>query len=99
MIMSRLSNLIDTQMRSSQQITMKTSDMNIRTSQVVEQAEAQKEISDRVNKSISSLSDTALRNKEASQEISQLTQDLITQAEQLQSAIKRFRVSETPQLF
>ncbi len=98
LIMSRLSNLIDTQMRSSQQITMKTSDMNIRTSQVVEQAEAQKEISDRVNKSISSLSDTALRNKEASQEISQLTQDLITQAEQLQSAIKRFRVSETPQL-
>jgi len=98
LIMSRLSNLIDTQMRSSQQITMKTSDMNIRTSQVVEQAEAQKQISDNVNKSIISLSDTALRNKEASMEISQLTQDLITQAEQLQSAIKRFRISETPHL-
>jgi methyl-accepting chemotaxis protein len=98
LIMSRLSNLIDTQMRSSQQITMKTSDMNIRTSQVVEQVEAQKQISDKVNKSISSLSDTALRNKEASQEISQLTQDLISQAEQLQNAIKRFRVSESPQV-
>jgi len=98
-IMSRLSNLVDTQMRSSQQVTMKTSDMNIRTSQVVEQAEAQRALGKKVTEVVNTLSDTALRNKEASQEISQLTQELINQAEQLQSAVRRFKLTETPQLF
>ncbi|PIO48196.1 MAG: hypothetical protein CMR00_06260 [[Chlorobium] sp. 445] len=41
-IMSRLSGLIDAQMRSGQQVTMKTTDMTIRTSQVIEQNELQR---------------------------------------------------------
>lgn len=94
-IMSRLSNLIDTQMRSTQQVTMKTSDMNIRTNQVVEQAEAQKSVGKDVIDTISSISRTALKNKEASLEISELTQQLIVQAEQLQTAIRRFKLSES----
>ncbi|ACF14903.1 methyl-accepting chemotaxis sensory transducer [Chloroherpeton thalassium ATCC 35110] len=98
-IMSRLSNLVDTQMRSSQQVTMKTSDMNIRTSQVVEQADTQKALGKKVTSVVRSLSETALRNKESSQEIAQLTQELINQAEQLQSAVRRFKLTETPQLF
>ncbi|NTV45408.1 MAG: methyl-accepting chemotaxis protein [Chlorobiales bacterium] len=98
-IMSRLSNLIDTQMRSTQQVTMKTSDMNIRTNQVVEQAEAQKSAGKEVIDTITSISKTALKNKEASIEISELTQQLIVQAEQLQTAIRRFKVTEVSQKY
>lgn len=98
-IMSRLSGLVDTQMRSSQQVTMKTTDMTIRTGQVMEQAEMQKSAGLRVLKTVETLSETALKNKEASVEISQLTQELINQAEQLQDAIRRFKLTDTPRFF
>ncbi|MBC8042160.1 MAG: methyl-accepting chemotaxis protein [Rhizobacter sp.] len=98
-IMSRLSGLVDTQMRSSQQVTMKTTDMTIRTGQVMEQAEIQKNAGLRVLKTVEGLSETAMKNKEASLEISQLTQELINQAEQLQDAIRRFKLNDSQRLF
>ncbi|MCS7012724.1 MAG: methyl-accepting chemotaxis protein [Chloroherpetonaceae bacterium] len=97
-IMSRLSGLIDAQMRSGQQVTMKTTDMTIRTSQVMEQTELQRATGQKVLKAIETLSETALKNKTASEEITQLSQDLINQAEQLQNAIRQFKMAETVQV-
>lgn len=97
-IMSRLSGLIDAQMRSGQQVTMKTTDMTIRTSQVIEQNELQRAMGQKMLKAIETLSETALKNKTASEEITQLSQDLINQAEQLQNAIRQFKMAESTQV-
>lgn len=97
-IMSRLSGLIDAQMRSGQQVTMKTTDMTIRTSQVIEQNELQRAMGQKMLKAIETLSETALKNKTASEEIIQLSQDLINQAEQLQNAIRQFKMAESTQV-
>ncbi len=97
-IMSRLSGLIDAQMRSGQQVTMKTTDMTIRTSQVIEQTELQRATGQKMLKAIETLSETALKNKTASEEITQLSQDLINQAEQLQNAIRQFKMAESTQV-
>ncbi len=97
-IMSRLSGLIDAQMRSGQQVTMKTTDMTIRTSQMIEQTELQRATGQKMLRAIETLSETAVKNKAASEEINQLSQDLITQAEQLQNAIRQFKMAETTQV-
>lgn len=97
-IMSRLSGLIDAQMRSGQQVTMKTTDMTIRTSQVMEQTELQRATGQKMLKAIETLTETASKNKTASEEITQLSQDLINQAEQLQNAIRQFKMAETTQV-
>lgn len=97
-IMSRLSGLIDAQMRSGQQVTMKTTDMTIRTSQMMEQTELQRATGQKMMKAIETLSETTAKNKTASEEINQLSQDLITQAEQLQNAIRQFKMAETTQV-
>ncbi len=97
-IMSRLSGLIDAQMRSGQQVTMKTTDMTIRTSQMIEQTELQRATGQKMLRAVETLSETAVKNKAASEEINQLSQDLITQAEQLQNAIRQFKMAETTQV-
>jgi len=97
-IMSRLSGLIDAQMRSGQQVTMKTTDMTIRTSQMIEQTELQRATGQKMLRAVETLSETAIKNKAASEEINQLSQDLITQAEQLQNAIRQFKMAETTQV-
>jgi len=97
-IMSRLSGLIDAQMRSGQQVTMKTTDMTIRTSQMMEQTELQRATGQKMMKAIETLSETTAKNKTASEEINQLSQDLIAQAEQLQNAIRQFKMAETTQV-
>ncbi len=97
-IMSRLSGLIDAQMRSSQQVTMKTTDMTIRTTQIIEQSEMQRATGQKVLRTIETLSESALKNKTASQEISQLSQELINQAEQLQNSIRHFKFAESSQV-
>jgi methyl-accepting chemotaxis protein len=94
-IMNRLSGLIDDQMRSSQQVTMKTTDMNIRTNQVMEETSSQRGSSDRALKTVQRLSETAVGNREASLEITQLTQELVNQAEQLHEAIRRFKITDS----
>lgn len=98
-IMNRLSSLVDAQMRSSQQVTMKTTDMTIRTTQVIEQVEQQRALGQKLLKSLDSVNQTIQRNKDASSEITHLAQDLIAQAEQLQSAVRRFKISESSQIF
>ncbi|MCS6988882.1 MAG: methyl-accepting chemotaxis protein [Chloroherpetonaceae bacterium] len=98
-IMSRLSSLVDAQMRSSQQVTMKTTDMTIRTTQVIEQVEQQRAIGQKLLKSLDAVNQTIQRNKEASSEITHLAQELIAQAEQLQGAVRRFKISESSQIF
>jgi methyl-accepting chemotaxis protein len=97
-IMSRLSGLIDAQMRSGQQVTMKTTDMTIRTSQMIEQTELQRATGQKMLRAVETLSETAIKNKAASEEINQLSQDLIAQAEQLQNAIRQFKMAETTQV-
>ncbi len=49
-------------------------------------------------KAIETLSETTAKNRTASEEINQLSQDLITQAEQLQNAIRQFKMAETTQV-
>ena len=85
-------------MRSGQQVTMKTTDMTIRTSQMIEQTELQRATGQKMLRAIETLSETAVKNKAASEEINQLSQDLITQAEQLQNAIRQFKMAETTQV-
>ncbi len=97
-IMSRLSGLIDAQMRSGQQVTMKTTDMTIRTAQVMEQTEVQRATGQKMLRAVETLSETVAKSKTASEEINQLSQDLINQAEQLQSAIRQFKMAETTQV-
>jgi methyl-accepting chemotaxis protein len=97
-IMSRLSGLIDAQMRSGQQVTMKTTDMTIRTAQVMEQTEVQRATGQKMLRAVETLSETVAKSKTASEEINQLSQDLISQAEQLQSAIRQFKMAETTQV-
>jgi methyl-accepting chemotaxis protein len=98
-IMNRLSSLVDAQMRSSQQVTMKTTDMTIRTTQIIEQAEQQRATGQKILKSIDGINDTIRRNKDASQEITHLTQELIGHAEQLQNAVRQFKLSESTRIF
>ncbi|MDX2127716.1 MAG: methyl-accepting chemotaxis protein [Chloroherpetonaceae bacterium] len=98
-IMSRLSGLADAQMRSTQQITMKTSDMSMRTAQVMEQMQSQKITGQKVSKTVDGISNESLRVKNSANEITQLSQELINQAEQLQSAVQKFKLTESSQLF
>ncbi len=97
-IMGRLSSLVDAQMRSSQQVTMKTTDMTIRTTQIIEQAEQQRAIGQKLLKSIDALNQTIQRNKDASSEITHLAQELIGQAEQLQNIVRQYKLSESSQI-
>jgi methyl-accepting chemotaxis protein len=98
-IMGRLSSLVDAQMRSSQQVTMKTTDMTIRTTQIIEQAEQQRAVGQKLLKSLDALNQTIQRNKDASTEITQLTQELIGQAEQLQNTVRQYKITESSQIF
>ena len=98
-IMGRLSSLIDAQMRSSQQVTMKTTDMTIRTTQMIEQSEQQRAVGQRLLKSLDTLNQTIERNKDASSEITHLAQELIVQAEQLQNTVRQYKLTESSQLF
>ncbi len=98
-IMSRLSSLVDAQMRSSQQVTMKTTDMTIRTTQLIEQAEQQRAIGQKLLKSLDAFNQTIQRNKDASAEITHLAQELIGQAEQLQSSVRQYKLTESSQIF
>jgi methyl-accepting chemotaxis protein len=98
-IMGRLSSLVDAQMRSSQQVTMKTTDMTIRTTQIIEQAEQQRAVGKKLLKSLDALNQTIQRNKDSSTEITQLTQELIGQAEQLQNTVRQYKITESSQIF
>ncbi|MFN3345380.1 MAG: methyl-accepting chemotaxis protein [Chloroherpetonaceae bacterium] len=98
-IMGRLSSLIDAQMRSSQQVTMKTTDMTIRTTQMIEQSEQQRAVGQRLLKSLDALNQTIQRNKDASSEITHLAQELIGQAEQLQNTVRQYKLTESSQIF
>jgi methyl-accepting chemotaxis protein len=98
-IMGRLSSLVDAQMRSSQQVTMKTTDMTIRTTQIIEQAEQQRAVGQKLLKSLDALNQTIQRNKDSSTEITQLTQELIGQAEQLQNTVRQYKITESSQIF
>ncbi len=98
-IMSRLSSLVDAQMRSSQQVTMKTTDMTIRTTQIIEQAEQQRTVGQKLIKSLDTINETIQRNKDASAEITHLAQELIGQAEQLQNTVRQYKLTESSQIF
>ncbi len=98
-IMNRLSSLVDAQMRSSQQVTMKTTDMTIRTTQIIEQAEQQRVLGQKLLKSLDALNQSIQRNKNASTEITQFAQELIGQAEQLQNTVRQYKLTESSQIF
>ncbi|MCA0446943.1 MAG: methyl-accepting chemotaxis protein [Bacteroidetes bacterium] len=88
-IMSRLSQMMDFQIKNSQQVVLKASEMTAKASKVSTTTGSYVQTGEKIAVSIQNISSTANQNKEAAVEIYQLTRQLAAESSNLKSSIEK----------
>ncbi len=88
-IMSRLSQMMDFQIKNSQQVVMKASEMTAKASKVSSSTGGYAQTGEKIAISIQNLNSTATQNKDAASEIYQMTRQLVTEANSLRSSLNQ----------
>lgn len=88
-IMSRLSQMMDFQIKNSQQVVLKASEMTAKASKVSTTTGSYVQTGEKIAVSIQNISSTANQNKDAAVEIYQLTRQLAAESSNLKSSIEK----------
>lgn len=91
-IMSRLTQMMDYQIKNSQQVVLKASEMTSKTSKVSTSTNEQMQAGDRIASSIESITGYANKNKMAVGEITAITKQLSYQADHLQDTLQKMKL-------
>lgn len=86
-IMSRLSQMMDLQIKNSQQVVLKASEMTAKASRVSTTTGEYVQTGEKIATSIQNLSSTASQNKDAANEIYQITRQLTSQTANLRNSV------------
>ncbi len=93
-IMSRLTQMMDYQIKNSQQVVLKASEMTAKTSKVTNSTGEQMRKGDVIVQSIENINTSANKNREAAIEIGEFTKQLVSQADSLNISVQKFKLSD-----
>lgn len=92
-IMARLTQMMDYQIKNSQQVVLKASEMTAKTSKVSNSTSEQMHKGELIVQSIENINVSANKNKSAALEIGEFTKQLVSQADSLNISVQKFRLS------